>query len=153
VNASVSDRISGFETYFLSQNPSNEDARNTAALENNVIVLEERGNRKKYGDIEYIEARMMTTQIQKESSMLARSIQGAMARRIRRFQSRGVRKADFYVLRGSLMPAVLVETGYITNAAEAKYLKKSSHQKDLANGIADGIISFIRQYNRGISGY
>jgi N-acetylmuramoyl-L-alanine amidase len=72
INASVSSRISGFETYFLSQNPTNEEARNTAALENNVIVLEENDSRKKkYGDIDYIEARMITTQIQKESAMLA----------------------------------------------------------------------------------
>jgi N-acetylmuramoyl-L-alanine amidase len=70
---------------------------------------------------------------------------GAMARRIRRFQSRGVRKADFLCTPGFTHAGGVVETGYITNAAEAKYLKKSSHQKDLANGIADGIISFIRQ--------
>ena len=151
VNASVSTRISGFETYFLSQNPTNEDARNTAALENNVVVLEENGkNKKKYGDIDYIEARMITTQIQKESSMLARSIQRAMDRRINAFKSRGVRKADFYVLRGSLMPAVLLEVGFITNTVEARSLKKSSYQKLVAESIADGIAAFISQYNKTI---
>ena len=76
VNAHLSKRISGFETYFLSQNPTNEEARNTAALENNVIVLENKiGSKKHYGDIDYIEAMMLTTQILKESSMLANSIQ------------------------------------------------------------------------------
>ena len=151
VNASVSPKISGFETYFLSQNPSNEDARNTAALENNVIMFEEKsGPKKKYGEVEYIEARMITTQIQKESSMLAQSIQNGMNRNIKSFKSRGVRKADFYVLRGSLMPAVLVEIGFITHAEESKSLKQTSYQKLIANSIADGVSKFITDYNRMI---
>ena len=149
-NASISPRISGFETYFLSQNPSNEDARNTAALENNVIIFEEKSGRKKYGEIEYIEARMITTQIQKESSMLAYSIQNAMSKNIKPFKSRGVRKADFYVLRGALMPAVLVEIGFITNEAESQSLNKPAYQKMLSESISDGIVAFIAEYNKMI---
>jgi len=154
VNASLSGKISGFETYFLSQNPTNEDARNTAALENNVVILEDPGknSRKKYGDIDYIEATMITTQIQKESALLAASIQKGMEKKNRVFKSRGVRKADFYVLRGVLMPAVLVEVGFITNRKELQYLKKSSHQKKIADGVADGVVRFIRSYNRMVSG-
>ncbi len=150
-NASLSSKISGYETYFLSQNPTNEEARNTAALENNVIVLEEKSSKKQYGDIDFIEAAMMTTQIQKESSMLARSIQKGMEKRNRSFKSRGVRKADFYVLRGVLMPAVLVEVGFITNSKEKQYLVSSNHQKTIARGIADGVGLFIRDYNKLIS--
>ena len=151
VNASISPKISGFETYFLSQNPSNEEARNTAALENNVVIFEEKaGRKKKYGEIEYIEARMITTQIQKESSMLARAIQNAMSKNVKPFKSRGVRKADFYVLRGSLMPAVLVEIGFITNESESKLLNKPDYQKMLSDSISDGIVAFITEYNKMI---
>jgi len=149
VNASISPKISGFETYFLSQNPSNEDARNTAALENNVIIFEEKTRRKKkYGEIEYIEARMITTQIQKESAMLAQSIQNAMSKNVKPFKSRGVRKADFYVLRGVLMPAVLVEIGFITSESESQSLNKSVYQKILSENISDGIAAFIAEYNK-----
>lgn len=148
VNASISSKISGYETYFLSQNPSNEDARNTAALENNVIVLEERSKSKKYGDIDYIEAMMITTQIQKESSLLAASIQSGMSGKVRSFRSRGVRKADFFVLRGALMPAVLVEVGFITNRKELRSLQRTGHRGKIARGISDGIIRFIEKYNR-----
>jgi N-acetylmuramoyl-L-alanine amidase len=66
-----------------------------------------------------------------------------MDRKINGFKSRGVRKADFYVLRGSLMPAVLLEVGFITNGAEAKSLEKGSYQKLIAESIADGIAAFI----------
>jgi len=150
-NASISPRISGYETYFLSQNPTNEDARNTAALENNVIVLEDgKGKNRGYGDVDYIEALMMTTQIQRESSMLAHSVQRGMSRKVRTFKSRGVRKADFFVLRGALMPAVLVEVGFVTNKKESAYLVKSSYQKKIAKGIAAGIVDFMKKYNKMI---
>jgi len=152
VNASISNKISGYETYFLSQNPTNDDARNTAALENNVIVLEEKSGRskKRYDDVDYIEAMMLTTQIQKESSLLALSVQRGMSKSNRIFKSRGVRKADFFVLRGVLMPAVLVEVGFITNMKESKYLQSRSHQMKIAEGIADGVSEFIKKYNRMI---
>ncbi len=149
-NASLSSKISGYETYFLSQNPTNDEARNTAALENNVIVLEEKSSKKQYGDIDFIEATMMTHQIQKESSILARSIQQGMEKKNRAFKSRGVRKADFFVLRGVLMPAALVEVGFITNQKEKQYLVTSSHQKTIATGIAEGLGIFIREYNKMI---
>ncbi|MDY6933598.1 MAG: N-acetylmuramoyl-L-alanine amidase [Spirochaetota bacterium] len=151
VNASISQRISGFETYFLSPNPTNEEARATAALENNVIILENKSKRKFYDDVEYIEAIMLTTQIQKESLMLAKCVQQEMDRKIWEFKSKGVKKADFFVLRGTLMPAILVEVGFITNNKEAKLLKNSSYQKRIANGIGDGIISFIRKYNKQLN--
>lgn len=149
VNASISSRISGFETYFLSQNPTNEEARKTAALENNVVILENLGSgKKKYEDVDYIEALMMTTQIQKESSLLADSVQKKIDMNIKEFKSRGVHKADFFVLRGALMPAVLVEVGFITHQKEIKLLKTDEYQDKLAEGIVDGVVDFINQYNK-----
>ncbi|HPF05307.1 MAG TPA: N-acetylmuramoyl-L-alanine amidase [Spirochaetota bacterium] len=151
VNASISSRISGFETYFLSQNPTNEEARKTATLENNVIVLENEGKGKhKYNDLEYMEALMLTTQIQKESSILADTIQKNLDKKITEFKSRGVHKADFYVLRGALMPAVLIEIGFITHKKEAEQLKKNAYQEKIAEGISNGILKFIDEYNKMI---
>jgi len=152
VNASISPRISGFETYFLSQNPSNEHARNTASLENNVVVLEKKRGRRYYNDIDYIQAMMLTTEIQRESSFLARYIQHGISLKQKRFKSRGVRKADFFVLRGSLMPAVLVEIGFITNKRDAKFLRQKKYQKKIVQGIFTGIDRFLKQYGRIIKG-
>lgn len=152
VNASLSPKISGFETYFLSPNPTNEEARATSTIENNVIVMENGHHRKKYDDVEYVEALMLNTQIQKESSMLAHQIQKYLGKEVDEAKSRGVKKADFYVLRGSLMPAVLVEIGYISNAKEAKSLRNQNHQKKIAEGIGRGIMHFIREYNNTVKG-
>lgn len=149
VNASISSKISGFETYFLSQNPTNEEARKTAALENNVIILERNsGGKKKYDDVDQIEALMMTTQIQRESALLAESIQKNLDKNIKEFRSRGVQRADFFVLRGALMPAVLTEVGFVTNAREASFLKRADHQNKISKGISDGIVDFIHEYNK-----
>ena len=150
VNASISPRISGFETYYLSPNASNEDARATAALENNVVVLEEKSHRKNYDDIEHMEAFMLTAQIQRESALLAECIQSGMDNAVTEFKSRGVKKADFFVLRGSLMPAALAEIGYITHQREAQRLRKAAYQEKIARGIGNGVISFIKKYEHMI---
>ncbi|MEW6527552.1 MAG: N-acetylmuramoyl-L-alanine amidase [Spirochaetota bacterium] len=149
-NAAVVSKISGFETYYLSQNPSNEEARTTAVLENNVIVFESPEKRKRYSDVDIIEALMLTTQIQKESSMLASAIQKGLDRNISEFKSKGVKKADFFVLRGCLMPSALVEVGYITNTKEKSFLINKNYQKKLARGITEGIMSFIDAYNKTV---
>jgi N-acetylmuramoyl-L-alanine amidase len=150
VNASILHSIAGFETYFLSQNPSNEEARATAALENNVIILEENSKSKRYNDVEHVEAIMLTTQIQKESASLANFIQKYLAKKISESTSKGVKKADFFVLRDSLMPAALVEVGYISNSNEIKMLIQPEYQKKIAQGVGDGIIQFIKDYNKNV---
>jgi N-acetylmuramoyl-L-alanine amidase len=150
VNASIVKSVSGFETYFLSQNPSNDDARTTAALENNVVILEEGSSRTSYGDIDHIQALMLTTQIQKESLLLANSIQESIDGKIWESKSHGVKKADFFVLRGALLPAVLAEVGFISNKKELNNLQEQNYQKKIAEGIGNGIISFINKYNSNI---
>jgi N-acetylmuramoyl-L-alanine amidase len=42
------------------------------------------------------------------------------------------------------MPAILVETGYITHKKEGKYLQKDFYQELLADGIAKGIEQYLR---------
>jgi N-acetylmuramoyl-L-alanine amidase len=56
---------------------------------------------------------------------------------------RGVRPAPFWVLVGTQMPAILIETGFLTNKKEASRLNNSLYQKRLATGIADGIDSYF----------
>ncbi len=57
--------------------------------------------------------------------------------------NRGVRSEDYAVLRETKMPAVLVETGFMTCPEELELLLDSDYQKQLAKGIAQGIIKYI----------
>ena len=61
---------------------------------------------------------------------------------------RGVRSARFYVIRNTSMPAILVETGYITNPSEASRLVNSSYQERMAAAIAKGVDQFLKSYRR-----
>ncbi|MEO1669733.1 MAG: N-acetylmuramoyl-L-alanine amidase [Cyanobacteria bacterium J06631_2] len=61
--------------------------------------------------------------------------------------NRGIRRARFYVLRHSTMPAVLVEVGFLTGAIDSSRLKDPNHRRRMAEEIARGIIEYIRQNN------
>ena len=58
---------------------------------------------------------------------------------------RGVRGARFVVLREARMPAVLVEVGYVTNRPEAARLGTVSYRQAIAQAIANGVISYLRE--------
>ncbi len=56
---------------------------------------------------------------------------------------RGIKDADFVVLRETEMCAVLVETGFMSNAEELALLCDSAYQDKLAQGIAEGVIRYL----------
>ncbi|MEQ9233243.1 N-acetylmuramoyl-L-alanine amidase [Coleofasciculus sp. E2-BRE-01] len=60
-------------------------------------------------------------------------------------QNRGVRRARFYVLRKTSMPAVLVEVGFVTGRDDSAKLNNSTHRSQLAQAIARGILQYIQQ--------
>ena len=58
-------------------------------------------------------------------------------------KDRGVKMANWAVIRRSNMPAVLLEVGFISNEAELKLMKSDDYQNKTARGIAEGIINTI----------
>jgi len=60
-------------------------------------------------------------------------------------QNRGVRRARFYVLRKTSMPAVLVEVGFVTGRDDAVKLNDPNHRSQTAQAIARGILQYIQQ--------
>ncbi len=60
---------------------------------------------------------------------------------------RRVRSARFLVLRKSSIPAILVETGYLTSDVEAARLRRDDYQKVMAEAIAKGIVQYIKERN------
>ncbi|MFY7833581.1 MAG: N-acetylmuramoyl-L-alanine amidase [Pseudanabaena sp.] len=61
---------------------------------------------------------------------------------------RGVRSARFHVIVKTSMPAILVETGFITNPSEAARLVNSAYQERMADAIAKGVDQFLKSYRR-----
>lgn len=57
---------------------------------------------------------------------------------------RGVRTANFFVLRETAVPAVLIEVGFMTNSFEESKLKDPSHQQNIADAITRGILDYLQ---------
>lgn len=58
-------------------------------------------------------------------------------------KDRGVTPFTFDVLKDNNMPAILIQCGFLTNPKEEKKLINPEFQKDLAEGISQGILSFL----------
>lgn len=76
-----------------------------------------------------------------EGTKLATAIQNQMLKRIPSTVDRGVKTANFYVIKYTNCPAVLVETAFIDNATDAKLLIE--HEDDFAEAIADGVLDYL----------
>lgn len=57
-------------------------------------------------------------------------------------QNRGVKRADYYVIRHSVFPSVLVELGFITNNEDLSKLVNSNYQQVFGNAIYQGIVHY-----------
>ncbi len=86
-----------------------------------------------------------------ESRDLAADIQDSLSRRMSRVskaeKDRGVRRAPFVVLIGAAMPSVLSEIAFICNPADEQILKKSDSRQRVAEGLYQGIASYLQSTN------
>ena len=138
-NAAKAKSMHGIETFFLSPARS-ERSKNAAALENKSDIEE----------MNYFSQQTFLNVLNREkiiaSNKLGIDIQKeilASARKVYAASDGSVREAPFWVLVGALMPAVLVEIGYITHPVEGEKLFDEAYQKALANGIANGIDGYF----------
>ena len=76
-----------------------------------------------------------------EGKKLATFVQARMISKIRT-PNRGVKHANFYVLRHSKHPAILVECGFVSNSHERARMKKAWFRQSIAEGIGEGIIKY-----------
>ena len=140
-NAAANRDARGIETFFLSMDSTDEDARRLAAFENSADssvedVFLEGGN-----DLKDILVDMASTSSHHESSRLAEAVHMSMLGKTGR-EGRGVKQAPFVVLVGATMPAILVEVGFISNPSEERLLTSKKEQSLAAAAIADGVASF-----------
>ena len=77
---------------------------------------------------------------------LAQNIQGSIMESFN-MRNRGVKRARFYVLRHTRMPAALVEVGFVTGSSDSRVLAQPAQRRRMAQAIARGIIRHIRQGN------
>jgi N-acetylmuramoyl-L-alanine amidase len=62
-------------------------------------------------------------------------------------RNRGVRKAPFVVLIGADMPSILTEISFLSNPADEALLKKPEHRQRIAEGVFQGMASYLQNMN------
>jgi N-acetylmuramoyl-L-alanine amidase len=140
----------GVETYFLSSEASDSNARQVAASENSVVQLEKNGARPRaVNAVKAILWELAQSAFQSESSRLAEIVQDSMTRSLR-LPNRGVKQAGFYVLGGAAMPAILIELGFVTNPAEERKLRDPGHRDAIARAIAAGLGEYKRHWDQAM---
>jgi N-acetylmuramoyl-L-alanine amidase len=140
-NASRNHLASGIETYFLNLT-TDEESIAVAARENAT-------SRKNISELQTILNDLLQNAKINESSRLATYVQKNMitdlTRNFDRINDKGVKQAPFYVLIGAQMPAILVETAFISNKMECARLVDSNYQETLVRGIVAGIRHYINE--------
>lgn len=137
-NNTKSPTVAGVETFVMGLTKDEENLA-VAMKENEVIYLEDDYSTKYQGfDPKLPESYIIFTLMQnvylKQSINLASKIQTQFTQRVAR-KDRGVKQAGFWVLFNSAMPSVLVETGFLSNPAEEKFLMSEQGQDYMASAI------------------
>jgi N-acetylmuramoyl-L-alanine amidase len=143
--------MNGLETYFL--RPGRTDEAIRIAAQENAAVKYENDYEKKYEA--YDEDNMILTTMAhsayvKYSEQLAQLIEDNVSS-IASVGNNGISQAGFYVLVGASMPAVLVETGYLSNPKEEKYLRSKNGQEAIARGVANAVVKYKDEYEKNFT--
>lgn len=81
------------------------------------------------------------------SDKLAKKIQETISSYVA-IKDRGTREDIYKVIKDTRMPAVLVECGFLTNPKESKKLLDEKYQNQLADGISQGVLSFLDEQSK-----
>jgi N-acetylmuramoyl-L-alanine amidase len=131
VNSAPRRSVHGVETYYLDKNHERHSLR-VAARENGVT-------RDQVDDLQRILARLRVGELSVYSRELAQLVQSEVVNGLPnryRVNDLGVKKGPFYVLFLSDTPAILVETGFLTNRKEARRLADEEYIDAVARQIA-----------------
>ena len=138
VNSMENKNYTGTSTYVMGVDKSEENLE--VAQTENSVILKEKSYKQNYKGFDpnspesYITLSLLQNAHLEQSLMLAKKVQDQFRTRAGR-KDRGVRQAGLVVLWNATMPAILVETGYISNPTEEKYLMTDYGQSIIASAI------------------
>lgn len=142
VNSSRARRIQGFEVYC--PRDFNDSAINKLAFSGECDYLFKNLSLDRSSkNVKAILLDMIYTENRSEALTLARCISSSAAKELN-LKNRGIKGANFFVLKNTHIPAILIEIGFVSNAAEEKYLRNSFYRQQLAESIASGLTNFQR---------
>ena len=120
---------------------------------NEIAALENATSTKRIGEMQDTLKKIVQNSKILESRDLAYKIHGNLVKWLSQHytevESLGVRGGPFWVLIGGEMPSVLVEISHLSNAQEEERLKSPSYRKQVALGIYEGILEYMRSLGKG----
>ena len=134
-NASDNSRANGIETYYLEVTSTDKNAERIAAREN-------ANSGYSIQDLESLLKGLIVESKSKDSRRLALHVQRELVAATGAVD-RGVKHARFVVLIGTNIPAILIETGFITNPTEVTKLTSDTYQEKVASAIVRGVEKFL----------
>jgi N-acetylmuramoyl-L-alanine amidase len=141
-NAAGNKREHGYEVYSVSETASDPEAERLAAAENAALALE--GKKPEEEDAKQILLAMTKTEMINESAPFAALVERAVGKHAD-VSDRGQKQAGFYVLRGTHMPAILVEMAFVSNSKDEGQLGSRRFRRKMAEGVAAGIADYARK--------
>lgn len=134
VNASLDKKAFGYEVWYLSP-----------GYRRNVIDKNSVEDKELYT----VMNSMMEEEYTTESILIAKFIMDGLQAQVGSLSSsRGIKAEEWFVVRNSNMPAVLVELGFLTNQKEAQLLSDESYLQKLSLGIYNGLAAFVMHFER-----
>lgn len=134
-NASENPKANGIETYYLDVTSTDKNSEIIAAREN-------ANSGYSIQELESLLKGLIVESKSKDSRRLAKYVQQELVASTGA-ADRGVKHARFVVLIGTSVPAILVETGFVTNPTEGRKLTSDAYQQQLADAIEQGIEKFL----------
>lgn len=147
-NATKSRWMRGFEIYYLSEKKADDSDRALQAAKDRSSSMKELNGYST--NVKAIAYDLSFTENRKQSIGLAESIIKTIKKKRIYSGRKNIKDAGFHVLKNfkTIMPAILVEVGYLSNRNEEGLLKTSSYRQKVAQGIADGILAYSREYEK-----
>ncbi len=134
-NGSESPKARGIETYYL-------DVVSTDKASEIIAVRENADSGYSIQELEKLLKGIIQESKSEDSRRLAGYIQQALVQATGAID-RGVKHARFVVLIGTNVPAVLIETGFVSNPTEGRKLTTPAYQHKIATAIAEGVDRFL----------
>lgn len=139
----------GFEVYLLRLGKT-QDAIEIAEFENSVIKYEDNPDRyKKLTDENFIFVSMAHSAFMRFSESFSDILNQKWKDKVNT-PSRGVKQAGFYVLVGASMPSVLIESGFLSNPQEERFLGSPSGQSEIAHAMLESVKKYKAYYESSV---
>ena len=140
-NASNSQSIRGFETYFLNFSTTREGSE--------IAARENAASAQSISELQDIVSKIMLRDKVDESREFATHMQRALATKADFGKDRGVKQAPFVVLIGANMPSILAEVSFISNPDDERLLKGTERREQITDALFEG----VRSYSKTLSGF